>query len=63
MSLTESEATRARIGIPAPEPCPFDGCDTGPLGRDQLIAHIGQEHPDARSVQSVLGEDDPRSES
>jgi hypothetical protein len=48
-------------GIPAPEPCPFDECDTGPLGRDQLNAHIAQQHLDARSVQSVLGGDDPRS--
>lgn len=46
--------------IPAPEPCPFTDCDQGPLGRDALIAHIAQRHPDARAVQSVLGGDDPR---
>lgn len=46
--------------IPAPEPCPFDECHTGPLGRDQLIDHIAREHPDARAGQSVLGGDDPR---
>lgn len=50
-----------RRAVPAPEPCPF-GCGTGPLGRDQLNAHIAQEHPDARAVQSVLGQPDPREE-
>lgn len=41
--------------VPAPEPCPFDGCDTGPLGRDQLIAHIA-ECPEAKVMQGRIND-------
>lgn len=44
---------RWMAGIPAPEACPFAKCGQGPLGRDELNAHIA-ECPEAGAMQERI---------
>jgi len=52
-ALRAPREASGREGVPVPLLCPFRGCDTGPLGREALNAHI--EHcPHAKTMQDRI---------